>query len=85
MEVYRIIEPRSSTHPSFHSKWVFAAISNSETFGHSGLVSCVGLASYDQNISLAILNNLLLSDQLNEHRMRTIISAIIMDIDRMKI
>ena len=59
--------------------------SNSEVFGHSGLVSCVGLASYDQNISLAILNNLLLSDQLNEHRMRAIISAIIMDIDKMKI
>ena len=32
---------------------------NSDTFGHSGLVSCVGLGSFEQNISIEILNNLL--------------------------
>ena len=58
---------------------------NSETFGHSGLVSCVGLGSFEQNISIAILNNLLLSDELNEYRMTQLISAIILDLNKMKL
>tara|TARA_Y100001970_G_scaffold48622_1_gene61657 strand:+ start:3843 stop:4865 length:1023 start_codon:yes stop_codon:yes gene_type:complete len=51
------------------------------SFGHTGLVSCIGWASIEKNISVSILNNLLLSSELNRYRLNTLSSAIKKDLN----
>ena len=53
----------------------------SKTFGHSGLVSCIGWGSKKDNISVSILNNLLLSSSLNIYRLNHLSSAIKKDLN----
>jgi len=55
------------------------------SFGHTGLVSSIGWASSDKNISVSILNNLLLSSGLNRYRLNTLSSAIKEDLNTMKL
>lgn len=52
-----------------------------KSFGHTGLVSCIGWASIEKNISVSILNNLLLSSELNRYRLNTLSSAIKKDLN----
>ena len=56
-----------------------------KSFGHTGLVSSIGWASLDKNISVSILNNLLLSSGLNRYRLNTLSSAIKEDLNTMEL
>jgi CubicO group peptidase (beta-lactamase class C family) len=55
------------------------------SFGHTGLVSSIGWASLEKNISVSILNNLLLSSGLNRYRLNVLSSAIKKDLNTMEI
>ncbi|MAU24926.1 MAG: hypothetical protein CL706_05890 [Chloroflexi bacterium] len=52
-----------------------------KSFGHTGLVSCIGWGSIEKNITVSILNNLLLSSELNRYRLNVLSSAIKKDLN----
>ena len=51
------------------------------SFGHTGMVSSIGWASIEKNISVSICNNLLLSSALNRYRLNVISTAIKKDLN----
>ena len=55
--------------------------SSDSSFGHTGMVSSIGWASIEKNISVSICNNLLLSSALNRYRLNVISTAIKKDLN----
>ncbi len=51
------------------------------SFGHTGMVSCIGWASIKKDIAVSICNNLLLSSDLNRYRLNLLSTAIKKDLN----